>query len=94
MGQKYVYLPELFKLYKQEKLIIWVSEWGLASLEAELWKPIAMGYAFKESRGGLAVQFSRTIQERRPAPAFSIGECWEKQEVNMYMYIPIDIIFC
>lgn len=51
MGQKYVYLPELFKLSKQEKLIISVSERGLASLEADLWKPIDMGYTFKESYG-------------------------------------------
>lgn len=51
MGQKYVYLPELFKLSKQEKLIIWVSEWGLASLEAELWKPIAMGALSKSHVG-------------------------------------------
>lgn len=51
MGQKYVYLPELFKLSKQEKLIISVSERGLASLEADLWKPIDMGYTFKESHG-------------------------------------------
>lgn len=78
MGQKYVYLPELFKLSKEEKLIIWVSEWGLASLEAELWKPITMGCAFKESRGGLAVWFSCTIQEPRPAPAFSVEERWVK----------------
>lgn len=51
MGQKYVYLPELFKLSKQEKLIIWVSEWGLAFLEAELWKPIAMGALSKSHVG-------------------------------------------
>lgn len=80
MGQKYVYLPELFKISKQEKLIIWVSEWGLASLEAELWKPIDMGYAFKESHGGLTMCFSRTIQERRSASAFSIEEHLGKSE--------------
>lgn len=80
MGQKYVYLPELFKLSKQEKLIIWVSEWGLASLEAELWKPIDMGYAFKELRGGLTVWFLCTIQERRPAFAFSVEKHLGKSE--------------
>lgn len=94
MGQKYVYLPELFKLSKEEKLIIWVSEWGLASLEAELWKPIAMGCAFKESRGGLAVWFSCTIQEPRSAPAFSVEKRWVKQAVNVLMDIHSDVIFC
>lgn len=63
MGQTYVYFPKLFKLSKQEKLIIWVSGWGSVSLEAELWKPIHMGYSFKESHEDLAVCFACSILE-------------------------------